>query len=274
MGGVVKLWETNSRNLVSTFKAHQEPIKSADLTPDATLFSTGSSDGRVTLWDVEHATCTQTLTNKDGLPVGQHLHHPSDPFTQLLVALDKKVVLYDTRVSCSKHQREYTGHMGTIFNVTLLSGGSKFLTTAEDRTLRTWDFRIPIQVKQFADAAMHAISHVVHHPSQPFLAAQSLDNRITVFKDEGGGKLKSLHQRSFTGHTITGTRCQLAFSADGKFISSGDISGNLHVWDWESGASVKTFKAHKDMLTSHVWHPADKSKVVTASWDNTVKLWA
>lgn len=275
LAGQCRLWNSSSRQLLATFSAHTQPIKSLEVTKDAAIMSTGSVDGTVAMWDVEAGKCAHVLSNPERLPVVQHLHHPSDETHLLLAAVDKKVVLFDVRASCSKYQREYTGHMGTIFNLTLLSDGSKMLTTSEDKTLRTWDYRSPVQIKQFADAAMHAITHVLHHPTQPeFLAAQSLDNKVIVFRDDGGGRLRLLHDREFTGHTISGTRCQLAFSHDGRYLSSGDIGGKLYVWNWAAKKLEKSFKAHAQMLVSHLWHPIEPSKVVTAAWDGHINSWA
>ncbi|KAG5477062.1 hypothetical protein LSCM1_05402 [Leishmania martiniquensis] len=275
IGGECRLWNSSTRQLLATFSAHTQPIKSLEVTTNAAIMSTGSVDGTVAMWDVETGVCAHVLTNPDRLPVVQHLHHPSDEAHLLLAAVDRKVVLYDVRVGCSKYQREYTGHMGTIFNLTLLSEGSKMLTTSEDRTLRTWDYRSPVQIKQFADAAMHAITHVLHHPTQPeFLAAQSLNNKVIVFRDDGGGRLRLLHDREFTGHTISGTRCQLSFSHDGRYLSSGDIGGKLYVWEWATNKLEKFFKAHAQMLVSHLWHPIEPTKVVTAAWDGHIKCWA
>lgn len=274
LGGGARLWSAESRQCIATYTAHTQPVKSLAVTSDAAVFSTGSVDGTVALWDTERGERTAVLVNEGGLPVTQHAHHPSQEDALLLVALDQKVVLYDVRDSTRRIQREYAGHRGSILSLALLSGGSKFLTTAEDRTLRTWDFRIPVQITQVADPSMHAISHVAQHPTSPeFLAAQSLDNKVIVFRHEGAGKVRRLRQKEFSGHHIAGTRCHLSFSPDGAFISSGDIKGALYVWRWATGELVKSFPAHAQMLTSHLWHPLERSRVVTASWDGLIKNW-
>ncbi|AAZ10228.1 hypothetical protein, conserved [Trypanosoma brucei brucei TREU927] len=274
--GEVRLYETFSsrRQCIASFVAHSQPVKSLEVTPDGETMSTGSVDGTVAMWDVEHGECRGVLTNSERLPCVQHLHHPLDPTSLILVALDRKVVLYDVRVSYQKYQREYTGHMGTIFNLSLLSGGKKLLTTAEDKTLRTWDFRVPVQIKQIADVSMHAITHVVRHPTEDMLVAQSLNNQALVFSDGGGGQVKLLRHRVFSGHTISGTRCQLAFSPDGRYLSSGDINGKLFIWSWATGELLRSFSAHTQTLVSHRWHPVEASRVVTSAWDGAIKTWA
>eukprot|EP00796_Vickermania_ingenoplastis_P009278 gene9278-6523_t len=286
--------------VIATYRAHHQPVKSLQVTADARRMSTGSTDGTIAMWDVETGECLHHLfTNEPApgnafLPVADHLLHPSDPHNILLAAVDRKLFLYDVRVGsshrlrephelapgaaayeCYRPQREYSGHMGTILHVSLLgSTGSKLLTTSEDKTLRTWDYSIPIQIKQFADAKMPAISHVIRHPQQDdLLAAQSQDNKVMVFQDEGGGQLRRWQHREFTGHKIVGTRCQLSFSRDGQYLSSGDVSGRLYIWRWATGELVRQFQAHHDMLTSHLWHPAEPSRVVTAGWDGMIKEW-
>ncbi|CCW64347.1 unnamed protein product [Phytomonas sp. EM1] len=235
--------------------------------------STASLDGTVVMWDVEAGVAAGVLTNPDGLPALQHLHPPNDP-EHLLVALDRKVVLYDLRASLSRGQREYTGHLGAILHLSLLRDPTKILTTSEDRTLRTWDYRVAVQIRQFADAGRHAITHVLAHPTQPeLLAAQSLDNRVLFFKDLGGGRLSPVRRGGFTGHNISGTSCRLGISRDGRFLSSGDLTGGLFVWEWGSGALVRGFRAHSQMLVSHAWHPLEASRVVTAGWDGAIKNW-
>ena len=38
-------------------------------------------------------------------------------------------------------------------------------------------------------------------------------------------------------------------------------------------ATDRTFKAHDKVVIDCQWHPHETSKVVTASWDGTIKYW-
>eukprot|EP00331_Platyophrya_macrostoma_P005481 CAMPEP_0176410604 /NCGR_PEP_ID=MMETSP0127-20121128/3148_1 /TAXON_ID=938130 /ORGANISM="Platyophrya macrostoma, Strain WH" /LENGTH=509 /DNA_ID=CAMNT_0017790117 /DNA_START=148 /DNA_END=1677 /DNA_ORIENTATION=+ len=207
----------------------------------------------------------------------------------LLAAVNDKMVLWDARqsstsssaasggISSTRPAREYAGHKSAILNISFLDGGRKILSTSEDKTIRTWEFRVPVQIQQFADAAMHAVSHVVTHPTEPqYLAAQSFDNRVVVLEDEGGGRVKFVRDREFTGHTIAGSSCQLRFSPDGQYVSSGDVTGLVHVWRWSTGEKLRSFQAHAAgrPVVSHLWHPTEPSRMVTSSWDGTIKMWS
>lgn len=63
-------------------------------------------------------------------------------------------------------------------------------------------------------------------------------------------------------YTLTGHKnwvlC-LAWSADSKKLASGDKSGQILVWDPESGKQIgKTMIGHKQWITSLSWEPYHK----------------
>jgi len=63
----------------------------------------------------------------------------------------------------------------------------------------------------------------------------------------------------------------LRISDDNKRILSGDIDGNVILWD-TSGKQLQRLKAHTGGITSLDISP-DGSLFLTGSWDGTVKLW-
>ena len=82
---------------------------------------------------------------------------------------------------------------------------------------------------------------------------QSLDNQILIWSAE---TFRQNRQKRFAGHTVSGYACEIGFSPDGRFISSGDGAGNLHFWDFKTGRKYPNFiKAHNQALISHAWLP-------------------
>jgi pre-mRNA-processing factor 17 len=124
--------------------------------------------------------------------------------------------------------------------------------------------------------------------SDKYFACQSLDNQILVYSADGS--FKQAKKKRFAGHTIAGYACQIGFSPDGKYISSGTGGGDVVFWDWKTGRIVKRLRAHNQVVIDHVWLPNEhvsetdascwlrmltcpQSKVITASWDGLIKLW-
>jgi pre-mRNA-processing factor 17 len=85
-----------------------------------------------------------------------------------------------------------------------------------------------------------------------YFAAQSLDNQILVYSTDN---FRQNRKKRFAGHSVAGYACQVGFSPDGKWISSGDGEGNVVFWDWKTGRIKSRLKAHNKVVIAHEWLP-------------------
>jgi pre-mRNA-processing factor 17 len=125
------------------------------------------------------------------------------------------------------------------------------------------------------------------HVLEKYFAAQSLDNQILIYSTDN---FRQNRKKRFAGHSVAGYACQVGFSPDGKWISSGDGEGNVVFWDWKTGRIKSRLKAHSKVVIAHDWLPHEtvspltilglqytylfmQSKVITGSWDGLIKLW-
>ncbi|CAF4076151.1 unnamed protein product [Rotaria sp. Silwood2] len=73
---------------------------------------------------------------------------------------------------------------------------------------------------------------------------------------------------------VSGYACGLDFSSDmSSYVISGDADGRLAIWNWKTTRIFERIKAHDDVCIDAKWHWHEKSRVLTAGWDNVVKLW-
>jgi pre-mRNA-processing factor 17 len=212
--------------------------------------------------------------------------------------------------------QEYDQHLGPVNTITFVDNNRRFVTTSDDKTIRAWDFDIPVVIKYIAEPHMHSMPAVTAHPKREFFvhkhhhdhvatvrrilthplpvkyfAAQSLDNQILIYSSEN---FRQNRKKRFAGHSVAGYACQVGFSPDGKWISSGDSTGNVVFWDWKTGRIKSRLKAHSKVVIAHEWlghesvsvdldwtglgfrnvaNVCCQSKVITASWDGLIKLW-
>ena len=76
------------------------------------------------------------------------------------------------------------------------------------------------------------------------------------------------------GDLNAGYTCQIGFSPNGRYITSGDGEGRLFFWDWKSTKILRKFKAHDNgPCIGNVWHPIEPSWCITCGWDSQIKLW-
>lgn len=85
------------------------------------------------------------------------LHPAADQPDVLMAGMqNKKVLQFDLRTA--DVVQEYNYHLGAVNTVTFVDENRRFVTTSDDKTIRVWEFGIPVQVKYIADPSMHAIS--------------------------------------------------------------------------------------------------------------------
>jgi WD40 repeat protein len=64
--------------------------------------------------------------------------------------------------------QEYDQHLGPVNSITFVDENRRFVTTSDDKTIRAWDFDIPVVIKYIAEPHMHSMPAVTLHPSSKF----------------------------------------------------------------------------------------------------------
>ncbi|WWD19136.1 hypothetical protein CI109_103594 [Kwoniella shandongensis] len=266
----VKLWDVyHDGNCLRTFLGHSQAVKDVNFNNKGDKFLSASYDRTVKLWDTETGKCIQAFSNGK-VPNVVKFNPDNDKQNIFLAGMqDKKIIQYDLRA----HEiiQTYDQHLGPVNTITFVDENRRFVTTSDDKTIRGWDYDIPVVIKYIAEPYMHSMPAVTLHPSNKYFACQSLDNQILVYSADGS--FRQNKKKRFAGHTVAGYACAIGFSPDGKYISSGTGNGDMVFWDWKSGKIVKRLRAHKEVVIDHVWLPNEHSKLVTASWDGLIKLW-
>lgn len=247
---------------------HSKAVRDVTFSNDGRRFLSAGYDRQIKMWDTETGQCVRAFSNGK-IPYVVRFHPDEDKQDTFLAGMsDKKIVQYD--VNTGEVSQEYDQHLGPVNTITFVDENRRFVTTSDDKTMRAWDFDIPVVIKYVADPLMHSMPAVSVHPNKKWLAAQSLDNSVLVYSTDS---LRQNRKRVFKGHSVAGFACEVGFSPDGRFLSSGDGEGNLVFWDWKTSRLIKRIRAHKEVVISHAWLPHESSKVVTGSWDGTIKLW-
>ncbi|KAJ7814103.1 pre-mRNA splicing factor [Mycena olivaceomarginata] len=265
----IKLWDVYTHgNCLRTFHGHTKYVKDVSFSNDGRQFLSCGYDRQMKLWDTETGQCLKRFSNGK-IPHVIRFHPDEDKQNVFLAGMsDKKIIQYD--MNSGEITQEYDQHLGPVNSITFVDENRRFVTTSDDKTIRAWDYDIPVVIKYIAEPHMHSMPAVTLHPSKKYLAAQSLDNQILVY---GTDNFRQNRKKRFAGHSVAGYACQVGFSPDGKWISSGDGEGNVVFWDWKTGRIKSRLKAHNKVVIAHEWLPHETSKVVTASWDGLIKLW-
>ncbi|XP_055540489.1 pre-mRNA-processing factor 17 [Wyeomyia smithii] len=270
MDARVKLWEVyNERRCVRTYSGHRQAVRDVSFNNRGDKFVSAGYDRYLKLWDTETGDVISRFSSRK-IPFCVKFH-PDFNKQHLFVAgtSDKKIICWDTR--SGDIVQEYDRHLGAVNTITFVDENRRFVTTSDDKSLRVWEWDIPVDMKYIADPTMHSMPAVTLSPNGKWLACQSLDNKIVIFS--AINRFKMNRKKSFTGHMVSGYACNLDFSPDMGYLVSGDGDGKCYIWDWKTTKLYKKWQAHENVCIAALWHPHEASKLVTAGWDGAIKYW-
>ncbi|TPX15315.1 uncharacterized protein E0L32_004592 [Thyridium curvatum] len=269
----VKIWDCyHERELLRTFSGHSKAVSDISFNIDGTRFISGSYDRMMKLWDTETGACVSRFTT--GKTPHCLVFNPSAENSHEFLAgmSDKKIVQFDTRAG-NEPVQEYEHHLAAINTIVFVDDNRRFMTTSDDKSLRAWDYGIPVPIKYIAESWMFPMTRVAPHPSGKYVAYQSSDNQILVYS--ATDKFRQHRKKSFRGHHNAGTAIDVSVSPDGQFVSSGDSAGWVCFWDWKTCKMYDKIQADKSggAVTCVQWHPQETSKVATAGAQGDIRYW-
>eukprot|EP00913_Durusdinium_trenchii_P033519 g31381.t2 len=275
MDGKIMIWDYhNQRKCLRTYLGHDQAVRDIAFTADGRRFYSVSYDKNIQYWDTETGKIIATFTNKK-TPFCVSVH--PDPSQQNVIVTgcsNKKAVQWDSNtceivqegsntrfLRAAATTREYDEHMGAVNTVTICEDGKRLLTSSDDKKMFLWEFGIP------AEPTMHSIPQIVKSPDEKYLIGQSMDNKIIAY--EAFGRFKFIARKTFKGHINAGYAITPGWSADGRWVMSGDADGKLWFWDWAKCKNYRVLKAHDGVCTGslaprrHVRAVAEKAPAVT-----------
>jgi WD40 repeat protein len=153
--GMVRLWDTASWKLRSTWEAHRDSIMALDFSHDAKLLATGSADKLVKIWSVSNQVEIAKLEAHGGHVLG--VQFSPDDLTLASVGADKVLNIWDVKtreqkITLPKHPAPLTG-------IAWAADGKSLVSVSEDGQPRIYsDFKAHSGKEQSEGAQTRALS--------------------------------------------------------------------------------------------------------------------
>ncbi|KAL7791625.1 WD40-repeat-containing domain protein [Trichoderma afarasin] len=260
----------HDKELLRTYSGHTKSLSDICFNDSGTQFLSASYDRMIKLWDTEKGICINKFTTGKTPHVIKFNPDPEHSNEFLAGMSDKKIVQFDIRTP-NQVVQEYDHHLAAINTITFVDNNRRFMTTSDDKSLRAWDYNIPVPIKYIAEPDMYPMTRAALHPSGKYVAYQSSDNQILVYG--ANDKFRQNRKKSYRGHNNAGLAIDLDCSPDGQFLASGDQAGFVCFWDWKTCKMYHKLKAGNQAITCVQWHPQETSKVVTAGLDGDIRYW-
>jgi pre-mRNA-processing factor 17 len=271
LDGKAKVWDvTGDKRCMRTYLGHSKGIRDTWFFPDGRQFATAAYDKVIKLWDTETGAVVGSFGQGQMAYTVRCHPDPSEPNVLMAGMQNKKILQFDVRTG--DVVQEYDYHLAAVNSLTFIDENRRFISTSDDKSIRVWEFGIPVQVKYIADPSMHAISTAAVTPNGKWWLGQCADNQIVTYS--ANDRVKQNRKKVFKGHVGAGYACQVGVSHDERYVISGDGEGKLFIWDWKSTKIVRSLKAHEGgPCVGAEWHPLETSKVATCGWDGLIKYW-
>ena len=168
MDGKVKLWDCyNDRRCLRTFIGHSKGVRDVTFNNDGTRFLSASYDKMIKLWDTETGKCISRFTPNNKIPYCVRFNPDADKQNIFLAGCaDKKIYQFDANTG--EVVQEYDQHLGAVNTITFVDENRRFVSTSDDKTMRVWEYDIPVVIKYVAEPSMHSMPAAALHPNSEF----------------------------------------------------------------------------------------------------------
>jgi len=269
--GKVEIWEVESGEITTTFKANDSPIRSMSWSPDLIFLATGSSDGKVKIWELKQWNLSREVATLEGYasavrnvswsPNGKVLATGSNDGIVKLWSIPSDRDLTNSEI---KVLATFQGYNGAITGITWSPNSQSLAIASNNNTVNIID--IDLQVPQITLKGHDSwIWSIGWSPDGKLIATGGGDNLVKIWNPSNGNLVTTLRGQNKQILSV-------GWSADNTTLAT--ISGNetVHLWNITNNQLISTLKGHRDWISSMSWSP-DGRMLATGSYDKTVKLW-
>lgn len=267
----IRIWDIQNpadSRTIDAIQAHVGAVLALAVSADGQLLATGDQHKLVRVWEMSSGQQVCTLAgHTDNVnavafsPDGRHLVSTGE---------DGAVRLWD--IVQRREIKTLTGHPSHAHRVAYHPSGTLIASSGYQDTVRLWDMRPPAAGRLLrlltptAASDQESAFGVAFSPDGQWLASTHGGDKLCVWEVDSGRLLYTLngHQKALEW---------LTWSPDGRLLTSGDVRGNIYLWDMRTPtlAPIRQFDAR-----TYLWGLAfspDSGLLASVGEDPLIRLW-
>uniref|UniRef100_A0A8C7XZM8 G protein subunit beta 5 n=1 Tax=Oryzias sinensis TaxID=183150 RepID=A0A8C7XZM8_9TELE len=165
--------------------------------------------------------------------------------------------------------QSFHGHTADVLSLDLAPSetGNTFVSGGCDMKANVWDMRSGQNIQSF-ESHESDINCVRYYPSGDAFASAS-DDATCRFYDLRADREVAVYQKD----SVIFGASSVDFSLSGRLLFAGYNDYTINVWDVLKGTRVSILFGHENRV-SRVRVSPDGTALCSASWDNTLRIWA
>ncbi len=266
----VRLWDVESQRCLHILEGHTGRVHTVTWSPDGRTVASAGFDTMIWLWDAEVGSYRAVLQGHTA-PVYSIAFTP-DNHRLLSGSEDGTLRVWD--VERGQCMRIVQGHAVCLYDVAWSPDGTQLASAGSDTLVTVWnvtDRTLPRVLR----GHRWTVSGVGWSPDGKTLASSGWDNTIRLWipaPQAGcpatGTCIQVLQDSDNPDTTFRG----VAWSPDGRRLSSGSYLHGVQVWDVTAHTQRWVSRTHPTMIRRVAWSP-DGTRLASGGEDSSVRLW-
>ncbi|PBL02509.1 WD-repeat-containing protein [Armillaria gallica] len=206
--GSIRLWNSGSGSVISTFNGHKKSVTALAFDEEGTRLASGSQDTDLIVWDVvaeaglfrlrghrDQITAIRFLKTADNLPSTSNAS-----LSGFLLTISKDTFLKFWDLSTQHCVQTVIAHRSDIWSMDLDGNQNLIFTGSGEGELKAWKIdhdalleglketesgevsKMITPLSSLPLSSNHRVSGIAFHPSKPYLAVQSHDRAVEIFR--------------------------------------------------------------------------------------------
>lgn len=258
------LWNAfrNSPPPITTFAGHTSPVLSIAVSQTGDVGVSGSSDGRLIVWDLKTGRKTAELSQSDHASPVVSIAITHDNRNILSGHYDGSIIYWD--VNNGNKVNALHGHSRWINDLSLSPAPDIAASAGADGLVFIWDLTTGEKIVEIDDHEGGAIDLIFSADGSSLLTG-GVDRSVRLWSTNTGEQLQRFDGNEAAASTVI-------FGAAEKTIISGNLNGVVRLWDMSTGEEKSRLKGKVASILD-IKASRDGGSIVCAHQDLSLTRW-
>lgn len=261
--GHIRLWDTASGKLLTTYDAHSDAVVSVAISPDCQSLATGSYDQTAKIWDVASREVRHELAGHRGALTTVAFSPDGSLFAT--AGVDGRVMLWHSKTGNLRHT--LSGHRSWVNSIAFSPDGDVLVSGSSDGTIKVWSAASG-ELQYTLHASKAEVRSVAFSPDGKWIAAGIRYGEVKLWKTSGW---QETHAWDLEADDVSA----IVFTPDSArlLIGTGEWNrpGRVEIWDIAAAKKVDQLKHTGEVLSLAI--SPDGKIMAAGGGDHTVSIW-